>query len=245
MDYRKVYIRLIRKAQDRKLNCYSEKHHVFPRSIYGNNKTIVSLTAREHYVAHLLLWKYYKKKHGEKNSKTLSMLLAINGMLYGQNKERKINSRLFETVRAKAAQAISIKLTGISKTDKHRENIRLSKLGDKNPAYGKLGKDSKCYGLKRTEETKRKMSEIRRNANNPLRNIPRTQEDKEKIKNSCRFRMKAIERIDKQTGEIKEYKSLNDATRDGFNGGHIHACMNDKRVSHKGYYWRYLQNDNI
>jgi hypothetical protein len=240
MDYRKIYIKLIRKAEDRKLNCYSERHHVFPRSIYGDNQRIVKLTAREHYVAHLLLWKYYKKKCGEKHKKTLSMLLAINGMLHGQNKERKINSRLFESLRKKAAQAISLKLTGVSKTDEHKENIRLSKLGDKNPAYGKFGKQSKSFGTKRTEEQKKRLSEIRRSPSNPLRNVERTEEDKAKIKNSCRFRMKAIERIDKETGEVKEYESLNDAVREGFSGGHIHACMNNKRVSHKGYYWRYL-----
>jgi NUMOD3 motif len=240
MDYRKIYVRLIRKAEDRKLNCYSERHHVFPRSIYGDNQRIVKLTAREHYVAHLLLWKYYKKKCGEKDKKTLSMLLAINGMLYGQNKERKINSRLFESLRKKAAQAISLKLTGVSKTDEHKQNIRLSKLGSKNPAYGKFGEQSKSFGTQRTEEQKKKLSEIRRSPNNPLRNIPRTDEVKQKIKSSCSHRMTPIERIDKETGEVKEYDSLNDAVRDGFSGGHIHACMNNKRVSHKGYYWNYL-----
>jgi hypothetical protein len=240
MDYRKIYVKLIRKAENRSLNCYCERHHVFPRSIYGDNQRIVRLTAREHYVAHLLLWKYYKKKYGEKYTKTLSMLLAINGMLYGQNKERKINSRLFESLREKAAQAISLRLAGVAKSDKHKENIRLSKLGNKNPAYGKLGKDSKSYGLKRTEEVKRKISEIRRSPDNPLRNVPRTEEVKQKIKSGCSHRTTPIERINKETGEVKEYDSLNDAVRDGFNGGHIHACMNNKRVSHKGYYWKYL-----
>lgn len=230
----------MKKAKNRIIDCYTEKHHIFPRSIFGENKTIVKLTAREHFIAHLLLWKHYKKRYGNKHKNTICMALAINGMIYGQNCDRKINSHLFQLLRKEAAKAISIKNKGIQKTETHRENIRLSKLGDKNPAYGKYSKDSHSYGSKRTEEQKRKLSEIRNREDNPLRNKQRTEEDKQKIKNSCRFRMKGVERIDKETGEIKEYESIQSVGKDGFCISHVHSCLNDKRTSHKGYYWKYL-----
>lgn len=240
MNYRRHYISLMRKAKDRKLQGYIEKHHIFPQSIFGKNKSTVKLTAREHFIAHLLLWKDYKKRCGTKHKNTIRMALALSGMIYGQNCDRKINSHIFEILRKEAGKALSIRSKGVAKSETHRENIRLAKLGDKNPLYGITGKDNPNFGRKRSEEIKKKISEIRRSPNNPLRNRPRTEEDKEKIKNSSRFRMKPIERIDKETGEVKEYESINAAARDGFSAGHIHGCMHGKRVSHKGYYWKYL-----
>lgn len=240
MNYRRHYISLMRKAKDRILDGYVEKHHIFPQSIFGKNKLTVRLTAREHFIAHFLLWKYYKKKYGAEDNKTFCMAYALSGMMKKHNLEKRINSRLYEILRKESGKAISVKTKGVAKSETHRENIRLSKLGYKNPLYGKCGKDNPNFGRKRTEEIKRKISEIRRSPNNPLRNRPRTEEDKIKIKNSCRFRMRAVERIDKETGEIKEYQSLNDAARDGFSARHIHSCLNNKRVSHKGYYWNYL-----
>jgi len=60
MNYLKAYCNLIRKAEHRVLpEGYTEKHHIFPKSIYGNNNKIVVLTAREHYIAHKLLTYIY------------------------------------------------------------------------------------------------------------------------------------------------------------------------------------------
>jgi hypothetical protein len=38
---------------------HKEKHHIIPRSFGGDNikSNVVQLTAREHYIAHALLWK--------------------------------------------------------------------------------------------------------------------------------------------------------------------------------------------
>lgn len=63
MDYKKIYHSLI---NFRKLNYpnskYVEKHHILPKSMGGKNskKNIVTLTAREHYIAHLLLARFNK-----------------------------------------------------------------------------------------------------------------------------------------------------------------------------------------
>lgn len=64
MNYLKHYIKLIRKAQRRELpeEIYVEKHHIFPKSCFGDNDYIVKLTAKEHFVAHLLLWKGFEKR---------------------------------------------------------------------------------------------------------------------------------------------------------------------------------------
>ena len=61
MNYRKHYDLLIERAKNRRLEGYSERHHVIPRCMGGSNKkwNIVRLTAEEHFVAHELLVKIY------------------------------------------------------------------------------------------------------------------------------------------------------------------------------------------
>ena len=56
--YYKWYKELTSK-QDRSLECYTEKHHIIPKSMGGldTKENLVVLTAREHYIAHLLLTK--------------------------------------------------------------------------------------------------------------------------------------------------------------------------------------------
>jgi hypothetical protein len=86
MNYLKHYINLCRKAINRtstfKRNEY-ENHHTFPESIYGKNKSTVKLTLREHYIAHLLLWKSFKKRYGPHNYKTRKMAQAFHMMVFG------------------------------------------------------------------------------------------------------------------------------------------------------------------
>jgi len=61
--YKHWYINLIEKAnlrRGRNIPTPSEKHHVFPVSIFGKNNLIVKLSLREHFIAHLLLTNIYK-----------------------------------------------------------------------------------------------------------------------------------------------------------------------------------------
>jgi 5-methylcytosine-specific restriction endonuclease McrA len=59
MDYAKIYDQLIKRAEYRHTYGYTERHHIVPRSCGGedNLDNLVSLTIREHYLAHLLLYK--------------------------------------------------------------------------------------------------------------------------------------------------------------------------------------------
>lgn len=52
-----TYFRLVDRARGRELDGYSERHHVLPKCMGGTDDStnIVRLTAREHYIAHLLL----------------------------------------------------------------------------------------------------------------------------------------------------------------------------------------------
>ena len=60
MNYKKIYDSLIDKAKDRVLEGYQESHHIVPRSFGGSNDklNLVNLTAREHFIAHVLIYKF-------------------------------------------------------------------------------------------------------------------------------------------------------------------------------------------
>ena len=90
MNYFLAYQRLIAKATARVcLDGYVERHHILPKALGGsdNSSNLVALTAREHFLAHVLL----AKIHGG------TMWQAVIVMKGGKN--RYCNSRLFEIAR--------------------------------------------------------------------------------------------------------------------------------------------------
>ena len=67
MNYQKIYVQLIRNRQINQIPesyKYAENHHIIPRCLNGvdDQWNIVRLSFREHYIAHLLLWKMYKEQ---------------------------------------------------------------------------------------------------------------------------------------------------------------------------------------
>ena len=156
MNHLKTYINLMRKAENRtNLTGYIEKHHVFPKSIFGNNKRLVKLTAKEHYIAHALLEKIYIKRYGKNHSKSMKMIRAFFLMnnAEGKGQQRYINSNLYEHNRLRFSLSVSGQnshLYGKKRifTEKHLFNMR---------AAHKEGKENPLYGIPRTEETKEKM----------------------------------------------------------------------------------------
>ena len=103
MNYYKIYNDII----NRRIKCpiykkdqYCEKHHIIPKSLNGSNdkSNLVNLTAREHYIAHLLLWKHYKSINDI--NATYKMAAAVSKMINGNVEFKhnllKFNSRLYE-----------------------------------------------------------------------------------------------------------------------------------------------------
>lgn len=90
MNYFKIYYNLINSAllkKRKRYDNYFESHHVKPSC--KNGKFMVLLTAREHFIAHLLLTKIYK------NDKQL--VYAFNMMfMTSENQSRHMNSKWFE-----------------------------------------------------------------------------------------------------------------------------------------------------
>jgi hypothetical protein len=60
--------------------CYVEEHHILIKAIFGENDRVVYLTAREHFIAHLLLWKACRKRYGVQHWKTAKTGKALQSM---------------------------------------------------------------------------------------------------------------------------------------------------------------------
>lgn len=96
MNYQKLYNNLIKKAQVRQkeepLSGYKEKHHIKPRSLGGldENDNLVELTAREHFLAHYLLFKMYSGYRRCKMAKAYMFMC---------NNSNKTNGRSYENAR--------------------------------------------------------------------------------------------------------------------------------------------------
>lgn len=135
---------------------YYEKHHVFPKSIFGKNNSIVKLSARQHYIAHALLEKIYINRYGKNDPKTKKMIHAFFMMnnAKGKGQYRYTNSRLFEASKIRFIESVSgpnSKFYGKKRvfTEEHLANLKASR---------RYGKDNPLYGIPRSEEVKRKLN---------------------------------------------------------------------------------------
>ena len=102
MNYKKQYANLIKKAKRREnLQGYFEKHHIKPRALGGSDsiKNIVKLTAREHFIAHLLLVKMYPNN--------FSLIKAVNMMCVIGNKQLRCGNRMYSWLRTKFSKEMS------------------------------------------------------------------------------------------------------------------------------------------
>jgi hypothetical protein len=156
MNYLKVYCNLIRKAENRTPpEGYTEKHHTFPVSIFGKNSRMVVLTAREHYVAHFLLYKVCAKRYGKNHSYFKKMQLAF-WLMCNYDRYGNTCSKLYQILR----EEISQRYSGDNNPAKLPENrIKISKgvagLGDRHPMKNLENRRKQSEMMKKNNPTKR------------------------------------------------------------------------------------------
>lgn len=100
------YFNIINNARSRETTGYIEKHHIIPKSCGGNNtkENIVKLTAREHFVCHLLLTKMVDDQFRHK------MVYAFHGLRARQSRQEnrtdisKINSKLYKKLKEELSE---------------------------------------------------------------------------------------------------------------------------------------------
>lgn len=122
MNYKKLYDSLILDAQlNPKADLYKENHHIIPTCLGGSNDTsnIVALTARQHFLAHWLLYKIHK---------TSKLVHAWNNMcrISGNQENRKQNSHLFEYVKKARSKKLSEEMKGNRFFGASEDDIKLA-----------------------------------------------------------------------------------------------------------------------
>jgi hypothetical protein len=232
MNYLKVYCNLIRKAENRTSpEGYTEKHHVFPKSIFGKNDRIVVLTTREHYIAHVLLEKIFIRRYGKKDQRTIKMNYAHMFMVGDRDKVGKyFNSILYENSRKRHSENFSgdnhprrknpdlwkdaIGDKSHTKREEYRKMFSDMKKGEKNPMYGKKGEKNPLYKRKRTPEA---------------------------IQKSVDGKCKRTYNIKSPTGEEYITKNLRKFCRDyGLNSSCMYNVLGNRLKSYKGWKVYYI-----
>ena len=153
--YKQWHDNIIARGKNRKLTGFKERHHILPRCLGGkdNKENLVELTAKEHFIVHMLLCKFTKGQAKR------SMLYAFKCMCYYKKDGRnyKINSRIAQKLRSE-----------LKFSKEHLENLRKSHLGirpskETRLKMSKIHKGNKyCLGKKTSKETKQKLSQIRK-----------------------------------------------------------------------------------
>lgn len=120
--YSEWYYSIIDRAKSRELDGYKERHHIIPKSWGGSNNAdnLVDLTAREHYICHLLL---IRMTEGELKAKMYLAIRRFNKVLFRRN------SKFYEQVRIKANEAFR----GYKHTPEAIDKIKQAALKKRKP----------------------------------------------------------------------------------------------------------------
>jgi len=117
MHYLKIYFKLCRAAKFRSsIPEFSEKHHIFPISVFGKNNKIVHLSYREHFIAHKLLYLYCKREFGSNHKYTFKMAHAYFMMINCKgdtHRDLYVSSKYYDTAR----KAVSEARKGVARPD--------------------------------------------------------------------------------------------------------------------------------
>jgi len=148
------YLKLIRTAQQNPSTEFTEKHHVFPRALFPGkqNKSVVKLTPRQHFIAHRIIHKIYVCRYGDDHPKTSKALKAIAMMV--PNRKEYYNSRMHDISRKAMSDSMKANhhkpMKGRKFTEEHRKNLSNALKGSNNPMFGKSlsGPLNGMYGKK-------------------------------------------------------------------------------------------------
>jgi hypothetical protein len=154
--YYNRYTKFISECSNQTVSGYSEKHHIVPVSLGGSDdkENLVTLTARQHYIAHWMLWKAYG------GSMTAAFFQMSNLARYSKRN----TSRLYSSLKEERAKLMSKRMMGhtpwnkgIPMTDEVKLKVSKSRTGVKPRDTSKLGKSK--IGVPRSEEVKLKISQ--------------------------------------------------------------------------------------
>jgi hypothetical protein len=223
MNYQKIYNQIIENAKNRQLTEYKEVHHIVPKCLGGSNKkeNLVELTAREHFLCHMLLCEIYPKENKLKHA----LFLMSIGKQKTKVNQYAIGSRVYERLKNEYSKF----LTGKKQTEKTKS---------------KKSESMKKFWASLTEEEKNQIFKKTKQSN-----TGRKITWNDKIKKSLENRKiewnlntsKSITQFDLQGNFIKDWPSIAEAKR-WLGSGDIQACVNGKQKQAGGFIWKFKTN---
>jgi len=223
--YKKWYDSIIAQASVRTTTLlYSENHHIIPRSLGGTNNlsNIVNLSAREHFICHVLLTKCTTGTDRHK------MLYAANMMsqIARDYQHRYIpTSRLYEMLKKEFGRIHSERLLGRKLSNEHKEKISKARKGRIVSKETIQKRTEKNTGKKRTSEQKEKMriAQLTRKKKTEEEKIliskkiseslrgkstgPKSEETKQKLSQALTGRTKGIPKSEETKQKMRKPKS--------------------------------------
>lgn len=169
--YARAYHNLIASRKNRSIKGYTETHHIVPKCLGGTNdeSNLIRFTAREHFIAHLLLVKAIKDPKGR-----TKMAFALSRLAHGNSKNYTNNSRTYQYIQELNSKASSERTKEWWSQFSAEERSQM-RSGKNNGRYGievkqstrdKIGKANKGnqprLGISHTKESRKKMSENRK-----------------------------------------------------------------------------------
>jgi hypothetical protein len=214
--YQTWYQNITDRARDRNLDCYTEKHHIIPRSLGGTDyaDNLVDLTAREHFICH---WLLIKMNSGEDRAKMVYALRMMRAEKTGQQRYKtKITARVYESIKQEYALIQSAKVTGTGNgmwgkthSDEARRRISEANKGRVQPLDEKEKQKAAITGRKRapfSDEWREKMSKSKQGENNNRYGIKITEDTRKKMREKAIGRKQSAETVQKKADAIRGSK---------------------------------------
>lgn len=212
MNYQKHYDNLINRAKTRILNTYTEKHHIIPKCMGGddNKDNLVNLTPEEHYVAHQLLVKIYPLEE--------KLIYALRMMCMAGNGKTKRTNKEYGWIRQLWAKTSSENQKG--KIFSHTEETKQKIAEVQREQYASGDRIPGMLGKHHTEERNKNLSEKmkgKRTTQNTRKGQQNSEEHRKKISESKKGvkrenftpHNKGVPMSDEQKKKISETKRLN------------------------------------
>ena len=208
---------------------YFEIHHIIPKCLGGTNDqtNLVLLTPEEHFIAHLLLTKIYPDNH--------SIVFAAWMMTASSDKNPR-NNKAYGWLKRRFSKAMS--------------ESKKQLPPEKNPMFGKFGKDNPNFGKKRTSEQCKRISDSllgdkhpmfgKFGKDNPNFGKKRTEEQKQKLKKPKSEEHKR--KLKKPKSEEHKHK-LREAFSKIDRTGENNSCFGKKWINKNGVRKKVTENE--
>lgn len=222
MDYQRIYNQIIKRAQKRTLEGYKEKHHILPKCLGGSNnkENLVELTAREHFLCHMLLCEIYPKENKLKHA---LFLMSIGKQKVKEN-HYVIGSRVYERLKTEYSQFLIGKKQSQETKDK-KSKVMLEVWENKTQ------EEKSIIGQKRWD-TRVKNGTTKVTWGDKISKALQGRD----TTNANQSRSKPILQFDKQDNFIKEWPSISEAERNI--GGDIKSAIAGRQKTAAGFIWK-------